>query len=103
MVKCHFCREEFRNCQAVRAHLKKCPEYQKSKDAAAKATSPSTHSQGPALATAHGPPVLNALSEAMAQFATQISAQFAGPDEATRLRQKCESLLTLLLVNLVDW
>src|SRR5437868_12252650 len=95
MVKCHFCREEFRNCQAVRAYLKKCSEYLKSKDAAARV--------GPVLATSHGPPVLNPLSEAMAQFATQISAQFAGPDEATRLRQKRESLLTLLLVNLVDW
>jgi hypothetical protein len=39
----------------------------------------------------------------MAQFSAQIAAQFAGPDEATRLRQKRESLLTLLLVNLVDW
>jgi hypothetical protein len=34
---------------------------------------------------------------------TQLSAQFAGPDEATRRRQKRESLLTLLLANLVDW
>jgi hypothetical protein len=32
-----------------------------------------------------------------------MSAQFAGPDEATRLRQKRESLLTLLLANLIDW
>jgi hypothetical protein len=32
-----------------------------------------------------------------------MTAQFAGPDEATRLRQKRESSLTLLLANLVDW
>jgi hypothetical protein len=32
-----------------------------------------------------------------------MSAHFAGPDEATRLRQRRESLLTLLLANLVDW
>jgi hypothetical protein len=34
---------------------------------------------------------------------THMSAQFAGPDEATRRSQKRESLLTLLLANLVDW
>ena len=103
MVKCHFCREEFRNCQAVRAHLKTCQEYQKSKAEDARATGPSTPSQRPALATAQGTSVLNPLSQAMAQSAAQISAQFAGPDEVTRLRQKRESLLTVLLVNLVDW
>lgn len=103
MCMCHHCGREFEGSQNVKAHLRTCPDYLKSKGDAARATSPNTPSQGPALATTHGPPVLNPLSEAMAQFATQISAQFAGPDEATRLRQKRESSLTLLLANLVDW
>jgi len=103
MCKCHYCGREFEGSQNVKAHLRRCPNYLKFKDSAAKATSPNTPLQGPALATAHDPPVLTLLSEAMAQFATQIAAQCAGPDEATRLRQKRESLLTLLLIKLVDW
>src|SRR6185295_12321871 len=103
MCKCHYCGREFEGSQNVKAHLRRCPNYLKFKDSAAKATSPNTPLQGPALATAHDPPVLTLLSEAMAQFATQIAAQCSGPVEATRLRQKRESLLTLLLIKLVDW
>jgi hypothetical protein len=103
MSQCHHCKRWFQGPQSVKAHLRHCPDYLRSKEDAARATSPNTPSQGPALATAHDPPVLNPLSEAMAQFAAQISAQCAGPDEATRLRQTRESLLTVLLVNLVDW
>lgn len=104
MVKCHFCREEFRNCQAVRAHLKTCQAYQKSKDDAARASAPSTPSQRPALATAQGAPTpLTPPADLVADLMAQMTAQFAGPDEATRLKQKRESLLTLLLANLVDW
>src|SRR5205807_5476930 len=28
MVRCHFCKRQFTNTQAVRAHLKACPAYQ---------------------------------------------------------------------------
>jgi hypothetical protein len=105
MCQCHYCKRWFRGPQSVKAHLRTCPDYLKSKDDVARATSPSTLAQGPALATAQDTPVPppTTPSEFVAQLVTQMSAQFAGPDEATRLRQKRESLLTLLLANLVDW
>ena len=103
MSRCHFCGREFKGPQSVKAHQRTCPNYIKSKEDAARAASPSTPSQGPALATSHDPPIPNPLSEVVAKFATQMATHFAGPDEATRRKQKRESLLTLLLVHLVDW
>jgi hypothetical protein len=104
MVKCHFCRKKFRNSQAVRAHLKTCQEYQKSKDDDARATARHTLSQRPALAT--GAPATNTSAtpaDLVADLMAQMTAQFAGPDEVIRLKQRRESLLALLLANLVDW
>ena len=40
---------------------------------------------------------------AFASFVDQLTRQFAGPDEATRLRQKREAVLTALCNSLVDW
>jgi len=103
MCKCHHCGREFEGPQSVKAHLRKCLKYLKSKEDSASLTSLNTPSESPASATSHNTPVPTPLSEVVAKLVTQMSAQFAGPDEATRLRQKRESLLTLLLVHLVDW
>lgn len=106
MCQCHFCARWFRGPQSVKAHLRTCSDYLKSKAAAKRATSPGTPSQSPALATAQAMPVgtpMTPPADLVADLMAQMTAKFAGPDEATRLKQKRESLLTLLLANLVDW
>jgi hypothetical protein len=54
------------------------------------------------MATAQGSPAPPGLSIA-SLLADQIARQCAGPDEATRLKQKREALLVGLCSNLVDW
>lgn len=106
MCQCHHCKRWFRGPQSVKAHLRTCPDYLRSKDDAARATSPSTPSQGPTLATAQDTPVptpLTTPSDLMTHLVAQMTAQVAGPDEATRLKQKRESLLAGLCTTLVDW
>jgi hypothetical protein len=106
MSRCAFCDQEFRNPQAVKAHLRYCRSYLKSKDDSARATSPITPSPAPALATAQGataPTPLLTPADLMTHLVAQMTAQFAGPDEATRLKQKRESLLAGLCTTLVDW
>ena len=103
MCQCHYCKRWFRGPQSVKAHLRKCPDYLKSKDSAAKMISTNIPSPTPAPATSDATPVPPPLSDVVTHLVTQMSARFAGPDEATRLRQKRESLLTLLLANLIDW
>ena len=106
MSICTFCTREFGSSQAVKAHLRKCPTYLKSKYDAARATSPSTPAQAPAGATAQGAPMptpLTTPSDLMAHLVAQMTAQLGGPDEATRLKQKRESLLAGLCTTLVDW
>ncbi|MCI0426435.1 MAG: hypothetical protein L0Z46_00285 [Nitrospiraceae bacterium] len=103
MTQCHYCHRTFRGPQSVKAHLRKCPDYLKAKDGTARRTSPNIPSQAPAPATLNDTPGATPLSDVVAHFVTQMSAQFAGPDQATRLRQQRESLLALLCSNLVDW
>ncbi len=106
MAICTFCTQEFRNSQAVKAHLRKCPDYLKSKNDSASPTSPTTPSPVPAGATAQGSPVSTPLptpSDLMAHLVSQMTAPLAGPDEATRLKQRRESLLAGLCTTLVDW
>jgi hypothetical protein len=106
MSPCRYCDREFRGPQSVKAHLRYCPTYLKSKDDSASPTSPITPSPAPALATAHGAPVSTPLTtpaDLIAHIMAQMTAQFAGPDEATRLKQKRESLLAGLCTAVVDW
>ena len=49
------------------------------------------------------PTPLTTPSDLMAHLVAQMTAQLAGPDEATRLKQKREALLTGLCTTLVDW
>ena len=107
MAICTFCTQEFGNSQAVKAHLRKCRTYLKSKEGTKSSTSPPINpSPAPAWATAQGSPVSTPLttpSDLMAHLVSQMTAQLAGPDEATRLKQKRESLLAGLCTTLVDW
>lgn len=106
MNQCHYCDRWFRGPQSVKAHLRHCKPYLNSQDGTPRVASPSTPSQAPEGATVQSPPESHPLptpSDIVAHLVTQMTAQFAGPDEATRLRQKRESLLTLLLSNLIDW
>jgi hypothetical protein len=106
MCRCHYCGRTFAGPQNVKAHLRYCRTYLKSKDDAASSTSPITPSPAPAPAAAQGAPVSTPPpppSDLMARLVAQMTAQFAGPDEATRLRQKRESLLARLCTTLVDW
>jgi len=106
MSICTFCTGEFGSSQAVKAHLRKCRNYLKSKDDAARTTSLITPAQVSARATAQGasvPTPLTTPSDLVAHLVAQMTAQFAGPDEATRLKQKRQALLTGLCTTLVDW
>jgi hypothetical protein len=106
MCQCHYCKRWYRGSQGVKAHLRKCPDYRKSKDDSASSTSPSTPSPAPAGATDQGSsvsPPLTTPSDLMAHLVSQMTAQLAGPDEATRLKQKRESLLAGLCTAVVDW
>lgn len=106
MCQCHYCKRWFRGPQSVKAHLRKCPDYLKSKDDSASPTSPSTPSPAPAGAPDKGSSVSTPLTtpaDLMAHLVSQMTAQLAGPDESTRLKQKRESLLAGLCTSVVDW
>ena len=106
MSQCNFCRGEFRNSQAVRAHLKKCSNYQKSKKANATRIQPITPSRPHPQTTSQGAPAptpLTTPADLVTHLMAQLTRQFAGPDEATRVKQKREALLAGLCASLVDW
>ena len=106
MCSCKFCGREFSNSQGVKAHLRKCPTYQNAK----------RHRPGGSLLPDSGGPnapspaqgslaqnLLTSNSECLARLTDQVTRQFAGPDEATRLRQQRETLLISLVSQLVNW
>jgi len=106
MSQCNFCRGEFRNSQGVRAHLKKCSNYQKSKKANATRIQPITPSRAHTRATSQGAPAptpMTTPADLLTNLMAQMTRQFAAPDEATRVKQKREALLSGLCTNLVDW
>jgi hypothetical protein len=96
MSRCNFCQREFENSQGAKAHLRTCAEYKKKKNnkvtlgTAREATASSTPTQTTAPANL------------FADLTNQIIRQFAGPDEATRLKQRRDDLLVMLCSNLVD-
>lgn len=100
MSRCNFCDGEFQNSQAVKAHLRRCENYQKIKNGHATRMQPVTAPRP--MATAQVSPAPTMLTTA-STLADQITRQFAGPDEATQLKQKREALLAGLCANLVDW
>ncbi len=102
MSRCNFCKREFPNPQAVRAHLRWCPQYSKSEKGTSRrisrfdsrlSSSKSPHQDGLAPIGSSNP---------FAILVDQITHQFAGPDEATRRKQKRETLLAGLCSSLVD-
>jgi len=106
MCQCHYCHRWFRGPQSVKAHLRRCPIYLKSKDGSARMTSPNTPSRAPPLTSSKGTPVPTppaTPSDVVAHLVAQMTAQLAGPDEAMRLKQKRQALLTGLCTTLVDW
>ena len=100
MSRCNFCDGEFKNSQAVKGHLRRCPNYQKIKHGHAARIQSFTAPRP--MATAEGPPAPTMLTTA-STLLDQITRQCAGPDEATQLKQKREALLAGLCANLVDW
>ncbi|MEO7861415.1 MAG: hypothetical protein ABIU05_13425 [Nitrospirales bacterium] len=102
MCLCNFCGGEFQNSQAVNAHLRRCENYQKIKDSHATRMQPVIAPRPNSTATAQVSPAPTWLTTA-STLADQIARQVAGPDEATRLRQKREALLAGLCSSLVDW
>jgi len=106
MCRCNFCGREFENAQGVRAHLKTCENYQHAKKSKARRVQPLTASAPQARSTSQGDPTPNTLttpSDLVANLADQFTRQLAGPDEATREKQKREALLAGLCTSLVDW
>jgi hypothetical protein len=106
MSQCNFCDREFQNSQAVRAHLKKCRNYQQSKKANATRIQPITLFPPHSRSTSQGAPAPSPVTtpaDLVTNLMTQMTHQFAGPDEATRLKQKREALLARLCTSLVDW
>lgn len=106
MSRCTFCEREFKSPQAVKAHLRACPDYQKSKNGTETRTqtlgpSPSNSRSIHQGALAPNEPVRP--SDPFASFMEQFAHQFAGPDEATRLKQTREAVLAGLCATLVDW
>ena len=90
MSQCNFCGGEFRNSQAVRAHLKKCSNYQKSKKANATRIQPITPFPPHSRSTSQGAPAPSPVTtpaDIVSNLMTQMTRQFAGPDEAARLRE----------------
>ena len=102
MSLCNFCKREFLNDQAVKGHLRRCPDYLKIKNGHATRMQPVTAPRPNSIATAQGSLAPTWLTTA-STLVDQITRQCAGPDEATQLRQKREALLAGLCANLVDY
>lgn len=106
MSQCNFCDREFQNSQAVRAHLKKCRNYQQSKKANTTRVQPiipsPPHSRSTSL-SAPAPTPLTTSADLVTHLMDQMTRQFAGPEEATRVKQQREALLAGLCTSLVDW
>ena len=105
MSRCNFCQREFKNTQAVKAHLRTCPNYPKSKHRTAmpvQPLGPSPSSSGSLHQDSLAPTEPGKTSNPFVSFVEQTTNQFAGPDEATQRRQKREALLTGLCSDIVD-
>ena len=106
MCRCIFCQREFKNPQAVKAHLRTCLNYQKSKNGTAtrlQALGPSSSSSRSIHQGALAPTDPVRPSDPFASLLEQLAHQCAGPDEATRLKQRREAVLAGLCATLVDW
>ncbi len=101
MSRCNFCKREFPNPQAVRAHLRWCPQYSKSEKGTSRRIS-RFDSRLSSSKSLHQGSVAPESSNPFTNMMDQISHQFAGPDEATRRKQKREMLLAELCSRLVD-
>jgi len=101
MSLCGFCKRQFENPQAVKAHLRWCMVYNQRKNEKS-ATSCGSSSQS----ASHSPSDINngtTPANPFTDLATQIAQQFAGPDESTQLRLKREVALADLCSRLIDW
>jgi hypothetical protein len=104
MSRCQFCQREFSNTQGVKAHLRRCPVYAKSRT--------STSSQSRAIEfnkskrlyphVQEAPDVM-ASSNPFTRYLDQLTQQFASTNETARVKQKREVLLADLCACLVDW
>jgi hypothetical protein len=100
MSLCEFCKRQFANPQAVKAHLRWCPVYNQRKNENSSASGGSC-----SQSTSHGSSNVNSTTTPANPFAdliNQIVQQCAGPDESTRLRQKRDALLADLCFTLID-
>lgn len=106
MSHCHFCQRHFANDQGAKAHLRWCLNYLKGKTDtsirgwAVERASQTAKRQFPQSQTV--PEVVQS-SNPFGGFLEQLTQQFAGPDETTRVKQKRQAMLADLCARLVDW
>ena len=106
MARCNFCDREFQNPQGVKAHLRWCPNYHKPKKVIATGMQPVDPSLRNSTSLHQGtvsPNETEAFFKPFASVVEQFTRQFAGPDDATRVKQTRQALLAGLCANLVDW
>jgi hypothetical protein len=106
MARCSFCTREFESPQGAKAHLRWCPDYldlkknpvrQNRRGDSLSKLSPSQPSGS------HGPQETSPAPNPFQPLVDQMTQSFAGPDEATRRKQKRDALLTSLCSSLIDW
>jgi hypothetical protein len=106
MSCCHFCQRNFPNDQAVKAHLRWCPNYSKPKTGSStrnRVLEPSFSNAKPFDPHFKNAPDVMSSPNPFAGFLDQLTQQFSGPDETARVKQKREALLADLCTRLVDW
>jgi hypothetical protein len=106
MSCCHFCQRNFPNDQAVKAHLRWCPNYSKPNTGTStrnRALEPSFSNAKPFDPHFKNAPDVMSSPNPFAGFLDQLTQQFSGPDETARVKQKREALLADLCTRLVDW
>jgi len=105
MARCSFCTREFESPQGAKAHLRWCPAYLdlKKNPVRQNRRGDSLSKRSPSQPSgSHGPQETSPPSDLFQTLVDQMTQSLAGPDEATRRKQKRDALLTSLCSNLID-
>lgn len=103
MSCCNFCKREFESPQGAKAHLRWCQAYLDLKKDPMRQNRRNGSASNFSKALPSYSPASTAASNPLAGLLEQFTQQFAGPDEATRRKQKREGLLAGLCSSVVDW
>ena len=102
MSQCNFCKKEFRNAQATRAHLKTCTAYQDTKREDGRLIPLRPASSGGSTPPPQGPIEPMIPMDFLAMLQDHAAPSVATPDDAARRKKKREALISELCCIYVD-